>query len=120
MAAVTAWSQPAAVSGADLFAANCTSCHGRYGDGEGRAADVAAVIPDLRYLAARNGGAFPRALVADIIDGRKIVAAHGNRMMPVWGDAFVRLGAASGSSAPSAEAKIAALVDYLAEIQLQD
>ena len=46
------------VSGRELYSANCANCHGRYADGEGPAArDMpGGSVPDLRYLAARNGG----------------------------------------------------------------
>jgi mono/diheme cytochrome c family protein len=39
--------------------------------------------PDLTRIAARRGGWFPEALVTEIVDGRH--AAHGGRVMPVWG-----------------------------------
>jgi mono/diheme cytochrome c family protein len=115
---IAACSKPPAVSGRELYAGNCASCHGRYADGEGpAAADVSAPVPDLRYLAARNGGVFPRPWVADVIDGRDIVKAHGSRQMPVWGDAFAEIDDANGSVEAQTAAKITALVDYLAEIQ---
>jgi mono/diheme cytochrome c family protein len=105
-------------SGGELFAANCASCHGRYAEGDGPiGADMARSIPDLRYLAARNDGVFPRARVEAIIDGRAIVAAHGGRQMPVWGDAFVRLDSATRSAQAHTAAKIDALIDYLVTIQ---
>jgi mono/diheme cytochrome c family protein len=115
---IAACTKAPAESGAELFAANCASCHGRYGEGDGpAAADAARQIPDLRYLAARNGGEYPRASVAEVIDGRKIVAAHGDRLMPVWGDAFAGMEGADGSVRSDAAAKIQALVDYLGELQ---
>ena len=60
---------------------------------------------------------FPREWVAEVIDGREIVAAHGERQMPVWGNAFAELDAANGSSKARTEAKIQALVAYLIEVQ---
>ncbi len=112
-----ACSKPLVASGDELFAANCASCHGRYGEGDGPAAgDAGMQVPDLRHLAARNNGEFPRAWVADVIDGRKIVKAHGDRQMPVWGDAFATLDG-TGESSQRAAAKIQALVDYLAGLQ---
>lgn len=105
-------------SGAELYAANCASCHGRYADGEGPAsADLGGRVPDLRDLAARNGGVFPRAQVIDVIDGRFIVKAHGERLMPVWGDAFAQMESPNKSAQARANAKIQALADYLATIQ---
>jgi len=104
-------------SGRGLYLANCASCHGDYGEGDGPAAlDMGAPLPDLRYLAKGNGGVFPAATVAGIIDGREIVKAHGPRRMPVWGDAFEDL---TGDTA-AANARIEALTDYLGSIQLEN
>ena len=115
---VAACSKAPAVSGGELYAANCASCHGRYADGEGpAAADVSGPVPDLRYLAARNGGTFPRAWVADVLDGREIVKAHGDRQMPVWGDAFAEMEGANESAKAHTTAKIQVLADYLVGIQ---
>ena len=108
-------------SGEALYQANCANCHGRYAEGSGPiAADLTKTPPDLRHLAAANGGVFPRQHVIDVIDGRAFVAAHGDREMPVWGEAFESL---EGDAASKADAeantqdKIDALVDFLASIQ---
>lgn len=111
-------SKPPAYSGSELYSANCASCHGRYAEGDGPAAvDASRSVPDLRYLAARNSGVFPRDRVADVIDGREIVKAHGDRLMPVWGQVFAELDETNGSKEARAAAKVQALVDYLVEIQ---
>lgn len=103
-------------SGNALYAANCASCHGRYADGTGPAsADI--VVPDLRYIAADNGGVFPRTEVSNVIDGRLPVKAHFARQMPVWGNTFASMEPPSKSSEAQVQAKIDALVDYLAAIQ---
>ena len=52
--------------------------------------------------------------VRRIIDGRE-VEAHGDREMPVWGDAFKAL--RGGRSEEDVRARIAAILDYLASIQ---
>ena len=53
----------------------------------------------------RNDGVFPIAAVNEIIDGRLLIAAHGNREMPIWGfDIMVR-------------SRISVIVDYLNRIQ---
>ena len=39
---------------------------------------------DLTMLAKRNDGVFPIAAVNEIIDGRTLIAAHGNSEMPIW------------------------------------
>ena len=76
-------------SGSDLFKTYCAACHGTSAHGDGPlAAMMKKPPPDLTQFAARNGGTFPSALVAQIIDGRQPVKGHGGPDMPVWGDAF--------------------------------
>jgi len=43
---------------------------------------------DLTLLARRAGGHFDEATVMAVIDGRRVVGAHGPREMPVWGTVF--------------------------------
>ncbi len=108
-------------SGRELYSTHCANCHGRYADGAGpAAADTAGLVPDLRYLAARNGGAFPRTWVTDVIDGREIVKVHGDRHMPVWGDVFAEQEGDNGSGKARAAANIQALVDYLVQAQQRE
>ena len=97
-------------AGSALFARYCASCHGRFGEGDGPVAAVMS-IPNLRTLRTRSGGEFPREAVMRYIDGRDPPAAHGERLMPVWGDTF----AAGGDAAASA--RIAAITDFVAELQ---
>jgi mono/diheme cytochrome c family protein len=108
-------------SGRDLYVANCASCHGRYGEGDGPAvADSLRAMPDLRYLAKRNDGVFPTARVAAAIDGREVIRAHGDRMMPVWGTIFGELEGANRPGEARATDKIKEMVEYLATIQVKD
>jgi mono/diheme cytochrome c family protein len=103
-------------SGRELYSTHCANCHGRYADGEGPAA-VDAPVPDLRYIAARNGGEFPRAWVTEVIDGREIIEPHGDRHMPIWGDVFAEQESVNGSGKARAAANVQALVDYLVQVQ---
>jgi hypothetical protein len=57
---------------------------------------------------------FPSERVHRIIDGRE-VRSHGDREMPVWGDAFRT--SRDGLTAESVKARIEALVRYLQAIQ---
>ena len=66
-AACTADTMPEPSEGARLFADNCTACHGYRGEGGELIGGQDA--PDLTLIAARNGGAFPRARVLTQIDG---------------------------------------------------
>ena len=65
---------------------------------------------DLTALAAANGGAFQASRVIETIDGRREVAAHGPRDMPVWGR--------SRRFAPAIlRSRIRAIIDYVATVQ---
>ncbi len=73
----------------NLYLQHYAACHGESGDGSGPLlASLVAPPSDLRKIAARNGGRFDESDVMAYIDGRKNVAAHGPRAMPVWGAVF--------------------------------
>jgi len=112
--------EPPPVTGSGLFLRHCASCHGVSGKGDGPLAATLKVAPsDLTTLALRNGGRFDEAAVMAVIDGRRDVAAHGPRDMPVWGAVFSEQVEASGKGWPEYTALLHArsLVDYLASIQ---
>jgi mono/diheme cytochrome c family protein len=99
------------------YATHCAACHGAEGEGDGPVAITMAVsVPNLRVLAERNGGEFPAEAVASYIDGRALPAAHGTRLMPVWGDVFAATQRVVVDAADP-ETRIAAVVDYLRGIQ---
>lgn len=104
-------------SGAETFATHCASCHGSLGESDGPVGAVmVAAVPNLRTLSQRNGGEFPAEAVAAYIDGRDMPAAHGDRVMPVWGavfDATTQL----VSGAEGAEPRIKAILTFLRELQ---
>jgi mono/diheme cytochrome c family protein len=105
----------AAPGGEALYFNHCASCHGANAEGGGPVASVMQVnVPNLRNLAARNGGRFPTEAVRAYVDGRSVNAAHGERVMPVWGDVFRAAGAGNDAAASQ---RIAALVDFIAEVQ---
>jgi mono/diheme cytochrome c family protein len=102
-------------TGARLFRTYCATCHGTTGRGGGpMAEELRRIPPDLTKYTARNAGVFPSERLRLIIDGRGITA-HGNRDMPVWGDAF--RSAPDGLSPETAQARIDAIVRYLETIQ---
>ena len=103
------------IDGRELFNTYCASCHGASGVGNGpAAASMRRTPPDITGLASANGGVFPVERARRIVDGRE-VEAHGDRDMPVWGDAFKAL---QGSrSEEDVRARIGAILDYLASIQ---
>ena len=101
-------------TGSSLFRAHCASCHGTDARGNGPVAGQLRHMPsDLTQYTRRNGGIFPSERVYRIIDGRD-VAAHGDREMPVWGEAFRMM---PGSSPAAVKARIEAIVRYLQGIQ---
>jgi mono/diheme cytochrome c family protein len=89
----------------------CASCHGQDGKGDGPVAKSLSRRPaDLTRLSAANGGTFSSERIAEVIDGRREVAAHGTRDMPVWGRA-VRFG-------PSiVRTRVRAIVGYVSTLQ---
>ena len=102
-------------TGSQLFRTYCASCHGPTGRGDGpMAMELRRMPPDLTQFTRRNGGVFPRDQVYRIVDGREVIS-HGNREMPVWGDAFRMF--FGGPGADVIKARIDAIVRYLAGIQ---
>lgn len=107
----TARAQPAP-GGAQLFFTHCAACHGEQGEGDGPVASVMSItVPNLRTLAARNGGTFPVEAVAAYVDGRDLPRAHGNRIMPVWGEVF------AGDDGD--ERRLEAVIGFVRELQYE-
>jgi mono/diheme cytochrome c family protein len=104
------------------FEANCASCHGVDGKGNGPVVEfLKKSPPDLTLLAKGNNSVFPLARVYDVIDGAN-VPAHGTREMPVWGrDYKIKAGEyyADAPYDPDAfvRARILALVEYINRLQ---
>lgn len=111
-----------AVAGADLYQRHCAACHGADGRGGGPvAASLETPPPDLTTLARRSGGRFDESAVMATIDGRRLVAAHGPRDMPVWGAVFESEHAAEREPMPAYTSLLdaRALTDYLRSIQAE-
>lgn len=108
-------------AGRTAFMRFCASCHGADADGHGYVAPALAHPPgDLRRL----GEGHDTSLLADrlvrSIDGRKVVTAHGERDMPVWGERFEDIQRPEGTPREKAvHDRINALVAYLLSIQVQ-
>ena len=110
---------PVEYEGAALYMESCAACHGATGLGDGPvAASMNALVPDLRRIAERNGGVYPRAGVFAMIDGRAFAAAHGTREMPIWGAQFQAMEGEGPQAERDAVRRIEALVDFLERIQL--
>ena len=105
---------PAENSGGAVFLLYCSSCHGPNAKGDGpTAVAMQPKPPDLTKIAARNGGTFSDDIVFRTIDGRNPKAGHGGQGMPVWGDAFGRM----GQTPEDTRRRIDAVVQYLKSIQ---
>jgi mono/diheme cytochrome c family protein len=105
-------------SGEYLYRVYCASCHGPGGAGDGPVAPVLNTpLPDLRTIATRAGGGFPRDQVIARIDGRTVVPSHGTRDMPVWGD---QLKITEGPDEPAIRKRIDAIAEHLESIQAKE
>ena len=105
-----------AANGKEMYVGYCAPCHGSAGKGDGPAAAALNKKPaDLTKISARAGGTFPAVRVSRFIEGEDVVAAHGSRDMPMWGDLFKSL----NTNNPSAESKVRVynLTEYLRSIQ---
>lgn len=107
-----------AKSGPELYQQFCASCHGTSGRGDGPVAGSLGVeVPDLTRLAIRQGGFFDRERVERIIDGRQIIAAHGRRTMPIWGEAFSRSHLGDPNAERAARTLVTRVADHLWQLQ---
>jgi mono/diheme cytochrome c family protein len=106
-----------AEAGGRTYRAYCASCHGASAEGNGPMVEVLKVRPaDLTRIRERNGGVFPEARIAGIIDGRLEVHGHGPGSMPVWGLTFRESGRDSDQETEVRE-RIKDLVAYLESVQ---
>ncbi|MEY4864412.1 MAG: hypothetical protein RLZ51_2507 [Pseudomonadota bacterium] len=127
-----AFAQPAVSSespvspdyGRSEYLSNCAGCHGIEGRGDGHFREFLVRAPaDLSRLSRENQGVFPVQRVIDVIDGRTLIAGHGQREMPIWGaDYRAQAHALYGGSGPvHAESyvryRIQLLIGYLMRLQ---
>jgi len=120
--AAPVWAQTseekAAAAGREAYLRYCASCHGTEGKGNGPLAEDLRVAPaDLTQISARRGGVFPQAMIAEFIDGRRRVRAHGPGNMPVWGERFDREVPTSPSGDIMIRSRVMLLIEYLRSIQ---
>jgi mono/diheme cytochrome c family protein len=104
-------------SGKEMFNAYCASCHGTDAKGDGPAAPALKIpTTNLTTLAVKNGGDFPAAHVAAVIQGDAMTPAHGSKEMPVWGPIFMSIG---GHSTADVQLRIRNLTKYLESLQVK-
>jgi mono/diheme cytochrome c family protein len=105
------------MSGKELYERFCASCHGEDGRGGPVAASFTVEVPDLTLIARRDGGEFPRDRIAQIIDGRFVIGAHGARTMPVWGEDLGRAEIGNPDAERATQTIITRLADHLWQLQ---
>jgi mono/diheme cytochrome c family protein len=104
--------------GRDYFQRYCSGCHGLEGKGDGPFVSLLkAPPPDLTTLARRSGGTFPDQRVAEVIDGRRPLAAHGSREMPIWGERFGETFTGPPATQSAIRGHVLLFVSYLRSIQ---
>jgi mono/diheme cytochrome c family protein len=104
-----------AASGKDMFKEYCAVCHGTEGKGDGPAASALMKRPaDLTQLTRKNNGTFPELHVMNFITGQDVLASHGSRDMPIWGDLFRSL---SPNDQEIVKLRVNNLMEYVKSLQ---
>lgn len=107
------------------YMANCASCHGAKGTGDGPVAEVLTTKPsDLTQITKQYSGTYPADEVYRVINGLKMINPHGSREMPVWGPRYWESAGERSASVPHdvdmqamVHGRITALVQYIESIQ---
>jgi mono/diheme cytochrome c family protein len=104
--------------GRAMYLRYCGACHGPQGKGDGIAGGLMTPRPaDLTQVAKKNGGTFPFQGVMADIDGTKDVRAHGDPVMPVWGEMFRAESAWDMGRRVEVQGKLMLITDYVRSIQ---
>jgi mono/diheme cytochrome c family protein len=107
------------------YDANCASCHGPKGLGDGPNKPYLTRSPtDLSTLAKTNGGVLPVNRLYESIEGTRAVPGHGTRDMPTWGYEYrIKAGEYYMDTPYDSEAyvraRILALIDYISRLQVK-
>jgi mono/diheme cytochrome c family protein len=105
----------APVSGKQMYGSYCASCHGVDGKGDGPVGASLKYPPaDLTVLSRNNGGKFPSAHVASVLQLGARIPSHGDAEMPVWGPVLGKMDQANSLDRPL---RISNLSRYLETIQ---
>lgn len=101
------------MDGAMMYHQYCAVCHGDEGRGDGPVASALRKAPaDLTRISQRNGGKFPSLRVMRMIEGADLMASHGSRAMPIWGNIF-----RAEANPAVASLRVNALLKFVAELQ---
>lgn len=106
---------PAAISGAELYAQRCSTCHGNDLKGSGPFPPPYRTPPDLTTLSRRHGGKFPAAYVSNVLRNGVKLPAHGPAEMPVWGTDFE---ATDQLDKAQVSSRIKSLTSYIKSLQV--
>lgn len=110
--------EPAGDPGRAMYLRYCGACHGPAGKGDGIAGSFMTPKPaDLTQIAAKHDGTFPFQAVMAYIDGTKDVRAHGDPVMPVWGETFRAEAAWDMGRRVEVQGKLMLITDYVRSIQ---
>ena len=112
-----AWSAEAD-QGQKLYIQYCGSCHGKDGRGNGTVTPYLKLkVPDLSLLKKNHKGIYPLSDVMAAIDGSRTVRGHGDRQMPVWGEAFRKEADKEKYTELTALLKAKVIAEYVATLQ---
>jgi hypothetical protein len=109
--------------GREEYRENCLNCHGDAGEGNGPYVSLLKKKPsDLTVLSKSNNGVFPFSRVYEFIDGREMVSSHGQREMPIWGNAYRVVAGEHYVDVPYSpevfvRSRILALIEYISRLQ---
>jgi mono/diheme cytochrome c family protein len=105
------------VDGKQMYVNYCAPCHGVDGRGDGPVAPALKQSPtDLTLMSRNNGGKFPGAHIASVLEYGAEIPSHGTADMPVWGPI---LGKMDGGSPQQRALRINNLRRYLQQMQAQ-
>lgn len=109
--------------GESEYRQHCAACHGLEGRGDGPVGQMLKTpAPNLALITQRNGGKYPVQKIYDIIEGGSVIAAHGTRDMPLWGERYRNATQPQtpdqvSVSGDQAQQRILSLVYYLGTLQ---
>jgi mono/diheme cytochrome c family protein len=105
----------APISGKQMYAGYCATCHGVNGKGDGPVGTSLKTRPvDLTLLSKNNQGKFPSAHIFSVLQLGAPVPSHGTAEMPVWGPVLGKMNQANPQERPL---RISNLTSYLETIQ---
>jgi mono/diheme cytochrome c family protein len=104
--------------GQQFYMQYCASCHGKDGRGNGPVSPYLKIkASDLTLLKKKNKGIFPMSKVMSAIDGSRVVRAHGDREMPVWGEIFRKEAEPAKYTELTSLLKTKMIAEYVATLQ---